>query len=159
MLQWMPPSAVAAVPAKPVHAMPRALAKPSPAPPPTVAKAFKPAAGAPIAEALPLPDAMASNASAPEVTPAHSWLAPRAKALAAPPATPRANPEVMIRVSVDSDGHAQAFQVLQGDRNKIPSALDAARRFSFQPCDISADCDHLLKFTDYGDASMVQRID
>jgi hypothetical protein len=65
----------------------------------------------------------------------------------------------MIRVSVDSQGRAQAFQIIEGNRKNISAALHAARRFAFQPCASSGDCDHLLKFSDYGDASITQRID
>ncbi len=68
-------------------------------------------------------------------------------------------PEVMIRVSVDGEGRAQAFQVVSGDQKKTAAALAAAKRWSFQPCASSAECEHLLKFTDYGGASRVQMID
>ena len=68
-------------------------------------------------------------------------------------------PEVMIRVSVDREGRAQAFQILRGDQKKIPAALAAAKHLSYQPCSGNADCEHVLKFTDYGDTSIVQRID
>lgn len=68
-------------------------------------------------------------------------------------------PEVVISVSVDRDGRAQAFHVLRGDQKKISAALHAAKRWSFQPCSGAEDCEHLLKFTDYGDASIVQVID
>jgi hypothetical protein len=64
-------------------------------------------------------------------------------------------PEVIIRVSVDSEGRATAFQILRGDQKKSSAALAAARHWSFQPCPASADCEHLLKFTDYGDASSI----
>jgi hypothetical protein len=68
-------------------------------------------------------------------------------------------PEVMIRVSVDGEGRAQGFQVVSGDQKKTAAALAAAKRWSFQPCASSAECEHLLKFTDYGGASRVQMID
>ena len=67
-------------------------------------------------------------------------------------------PEVLIRVSVDSQGRASAFQILQGNQNKKSAALNAAKRWSFQPCSGSVDCQHLLKFTDHGDASVVQML-
>jgi hypothetical protein len=60
---------------------------------------------------------------------------------------------------VDRDGRAHAFEVLQGDRTKVSAALHAVKHFSFQPCANSTDCGHLLKFIDFGDASLVQRID
>lgn len=65
----------------------------------------------------------------------------------------------MIRVSVDSQGHTQEVEILQGHSKKTAAALTAARRFAFEPCNRSFDCDHLLKFTDYGDASIVQKIE
>ncbi len=170
--QSMPPSRVAAVapanpaavPADPVRATPPApvsiFAK---AAPPALANSPAPAAVAPSFPPLLLPDAMASSESSPDLTPPHPRLALRTKAAASPLATPPANPpanrEVTIRVSVDSEGHAQAFQIIEGNRKNISAALHAARRFAFQPCASSGDCDHLLKFTDYGDASIVQRID
>jgi len=67
--------------------------------------------------------------------------------------------EVVISVSVDRDGRAMAFRVLRGDQKKVSAALHAAKRWSFQPCSGAEDCEHLLKFTDYGDASIVQMID
>jgi hypothetical protein len=66
---------------------------------------------------------------------------------------------VILSVSVDSQGRAQAFQILQGNQKKGSAALHAARLLSFPPCSSSADCEHRLKFTDYGDASIVQKID
>ena len=68
-------------------------------------------------------------------------------------------PEVIIRVSVDQQGRAGTFRIVQGDREKIPAALHAARLWHFQPCSGSGSCEHLLKFTDYGDASLVRMID
>jgi hypothetical protein len=67
--------------------------------------------------------------------------------------------EVMIRVSVDHEGQAQTFHILQGNRKKMSVALNAAKHWHFQPCSSSAGCEHLLKFTDYGDASILQMID
>jgi outer membrane biosynthesis protein TonB len=97
---------------------------------------------------FPLPDVMARDASFPEAT---TPAAISAKA--------SGKSEVMIRVSVDRKGQPHAFQIVRGDRKKISAALDAAKRWSFQPCPGSADCEHLMKFTDYGDASSVQIID
>jgi outer membrane biosynthesis protein TonB len=94
---------------------------------------------------------MAHNVSSPEVTPPHPAGVVRTRA--------RGKPEVMIRVRVDSQGHAQAFRIMQGNQSRSSAALDAARHWSFQPCSRSAECEHLLKFTDYGDASSVQMIE
>lgn len=91
------------------------------------------------------PDAMAQDASSLKATQPHPRAAASTK-----------KPEVIIRVSVDREGRPQAFDVLQGDQKKVSAALAAAKRWSFQPC--SADCEHLLKFTDYGGASIVQMI-
>jgi hypothetical protein len=75
-------------------------------------------------------------------------------------ATQSTTREVTIRVTVDSGGRAQDFQILSGNRTEVSAALQAAKHFSFQPCASSAaDCDHLLKFIDFGNASLVQRID
>jgi hypothetical protein len=60
---------------------------------------------------------------------------------------------------VDSEGLAQEFHVVRGDRKKKSAALNAARHWCFQPCSGSAGCEHLLKFTDYGDASILRMID
>jgi hypothetical protein len=162
--QGMPPSRVsAAAPANPVRATPPepaptfVLARASAAlPPPAVASSPAPAAEA--SSVLPLrppdvqlPAAIASSESSPDATPPRPRLALRTK--------PSIKPEVMIRVHVDSEGRAQAIQLLHGSRTRLSAALHAARRFSFEPCASSADCDHLLIFTDYGDASIVQRIE
>lgn len=76
-------------------------------------------------------------------------------------ATPKIQrkPEVMIRVSVDNEGRVQALHILRGDQKTKSAALYAAKHWHFQPCSDSAGCEHLLKFTDYGDASSVQIID
>ena len=102
------------------------------------------------------PDAMAQDASSLTVMTPQPRGAVNTKVIH--PKT-LGKPEVMIRVSVDREGRALAFHVLRGDQKKISAALNAARRWSFQPCFGSADCEHLLKFTDYGDASIVQMID
>jgi outer membrane biosynthesis protein TonB len=96
-------------------------------------------------------DASTHDASSLQEKLPHPQVAVSAKALK--------KPEVMIRVSVDHEGRAQAFHILQGDKKKIPAAMEAARRWSFQPCSGPADCEHLLKFTDRGDASIMQMID
>jgi hypothetical protein len=85
------------------------------------------------------------------VNPPHPRSIVSAKALA--------KPEVIISVSVDSQGHAQEFRVLRGDQHKASAALNVARHWSFQPCARSSDCEQLLKFTDYGDASVLHSID
>lgn len=150
--RWMPQSHVAAVAAaNPVSARPPLLARTSSKSAPTVAGLPASASEASGVPPVHLPDAMAQDASLLKGTSPHPQLAAVGKALE--------KPEVMIRVSVDHQGRAQAFQVLQGDRKKRSAALAAARRWSFQPCSGSVDCEHLLKFTDYGDASFVQMID
>ncbi len=100
---------------------------------------------------LHLPDAMAHDASLPQMQPPPPQVAASAKA--------PGRSEVMIRVSVDSEGRAQSFQVLRGAQKRRSAALNAARHWSFQPCASSADCEHLLRFTDYGDASSLRMID
>lgn len=99
----------------------------------------------------PLPGAMAEGASMPNVKPITPPLAANPKTAG--------KPEVMIRVSVDGEGRAQEFHVLSGDQTKVAAALNAARHWSFQPCSSSDECEHLLKYTDYGDASVVKIID
>jgi hypothetical protein len=176
--QPAPLPAAAAAEASPLPAAPIALAhapaKPSPAIPANAAAAS--AANASSQPPHPLPAAMAFNAPLPDVTPpgvtpgvtsgltpdvppAPASLALRASTPANQPAHRPANREVMIRVSVDRHGRAQQVEILRGDPKKTSAALNAARRFAFEPCHGSFDCDHLLKFTDYGDASIVQKID
>jgi hypothetical protein len=163
-----PPRAAIAGSIHPVPATPPVLATPPvPAAPPVLASAAakpspfvvaKPpafAAEAPSHQPRQLPDAMASKAASPEVTPPRPGPALGNHA----PASPPANQEVMIRVRVDSEGHAQDIQVLQGDTKKTSAALSAAKHFYFGPCDGSSNCDHLLKFIEHGDASIVQRIE
>jgi outer membrane biosynthesis protein TonB len=118
---------------------------------PSVAELPAVAAEASSLPAFHRPDAMAHDASSTEAEPLYSRPALRTKAAG--------KPEVMIRVGVDRQGRAHTFNIVQGDRKKVPAALAAARRWSFQPCSGSAECEHLLKFTDYGDASVVQIID
>jgi hypothetical protein len=112
-----------------------------------------PAASTEVSSVLPLhlPDAMTHDASLPQMQPPPPRLAANAKA--------PGRPEVMIRVSVDNEGRPQSFHVLRGDLKRRSAALNAARHWSFQPCSSSADCEQLLKFTDYGDASMLRVID
>jgi hypothetical protein len=110
-----------------------------------------PAAAIQASNFHPLPGAMASNAPSMEVKPPELPVAVSTKALV--------KPEVVIRVSVDRQGRAQAFHVLRGNEKKKSAALNAAKHWSFEPCPGSTDCEHLLKFTDYGDASVVQMIE
>ena len=165
-----PLPAVAAADPKPVRPAPPGLDHPAAKPSPAVV-----AEGAPDLPHSadvgppphPLPSAMALNVSAPEVTPPPTRPTLHAKPPAIASATssanrpthPFANREVMIRVSVDRQGRTQEVEILQGHSKKTSAALHAARRFAFEPCNRSFDCDHLLKFTDYGDASIVQKID
>ena len=114
--------------------------------------------------AVPIPAAMAHDASAVKTVLAITHNARTVKVdLPSPQPVVRTGlgekPGVMIRVSVDQQGRAGTFRIMQGDRTKIPAALRAARLWHFQPCSGSATCEHLLKFTDYGDASLVQVID
>jgi TonB family protein len=95
---------------------------------------------------------MAHNVASPEAMPPHS--SGTLSARRAP-----GKPEVMIRVRVDSQGRPQAFRIMRGNQSRSSAALNAARRWPFQPCAHGGDCEHLLKFTDYGDASSVQIID
>jgi hypothetical protein len=160
-----PVHVAASAAANPAPSTPPVPAKPSLAPaPPSVAEAAVPAADAPGLQPAPLPDAMASNASLADMDPELPRVAvgsrlPATTAPASSSATSSATHEVTIRVTVDREGRAQEFQFLQGDPKRVSAALHAAKRFSFQPCADSADCDHLLKFIDFGDASLVQRID
>lgn len=68
-------------------------------------------------------------------------------------------PEVTIRVSVDSAGKAESWSVMQGDKSRTPAALAAAKHWRFQPCPNPEGCEHLLKFTEHGDVSVLQMID
>ena len=96
-----------------------------------------------------LPNAMASDASSPQGTPPETQV--RSK--------PAGKREVMIRVSVNHDGRAERFEVLQGDRERIAAALIAAQAWHFQPCSSADICEHRLRITNYEDASIVQMID
>jgi hypothetical protein len=98
-------------------------------------------------------------AAPPKVKPAHLRVAGSPAVNPKPVGKPRAQggPDVIIRVSADADGRPQEFRILRGDRKKIPAALAAARHWSFPPS--SAGCEHLLTFTDRGDASIVKMIE
>jgi hypothetical protein len=65
----------------------------------------------------------------------------------------------MIRVSVNHEGQAERFEVLQGDRSNISAAMVAAKAWHFQPCFMADVCEHRLRITNYEDASIVQMID
>jgi len=155
---WMPQTPVAAVAAPkdaaPNDATANDVGSTSTLPPRTSAESAPPVAGLQAAATAPFsvplfhpPEAMAQDESPAKVTSSHS---PGAVSSKAP-----GKPEVIIRVSVDSEGRATAFQILRGDQKKSSAALAAARHWSFQPCSSSADCEHLLKYTDYGDASSI----
>ena len=150
-LRLTPPPRVAAAPARRVRSTATHLARASAELAPSVANPPAPATDASTFPPLHLPDAMAHDESSLNLQPPRPRVAVSTKALA--------NPEVIMSVSVDSQGRAQAFQILQGNQKKGSAALNAARQLSFQPCSSSADCEHRLKFTDYGDASIVQKID
>ena len=100
---------------------------------------------APAAAAADLPEAMAHDAS---------WAQMAVVKLQS--AGPQ---EVLIRVRVDTAGQAQSFHVLRGGEKTVPEALKAARLWNFKPCAGSEACEQVLKFTDYGDSSRVQRIE
>lgn len=95
---------------------------------------------------LHLPDAMA--APSPDLTAQKDRVETR----------PR-KPQVIIRVSVDSKGRAASWKVLQGNKVDASAALAVAMRWRFQPCSSSVSCEHLLKFTDHGDVSVLQMLD
>jgi hypothetical protein len=136
-------SSVSPTAASPTHASMAAV--------PSLADSPMSAVDAPSIPPVHLPNAMAHNASSPRVKPSQLRVTISGRA-------PQ-KLEVIIRVSVDRQGRGQAFNVVQGDEQKIAAAMKAARRWSFKPCASEADCEHLLKFTDYGDASFVQVID
>lgn len=100
---------------------------------------------------LHLPNAIARDASSPDVKSPYSATAASTKE--------EGRPEVIIRVSVDRAGRATAFHILQGEQKEIAAALDVAQRWSFQPCTNSDNCEHSLRFKTYGDASIMQMID
>jgi hypothetical protein len=171
---WTPESHVAEAAATiPVSSTATVLARTSAQSAPTVAD-FR--ADAPEAASLRAAEADAPIAALPKVKPASASAnmdRDEAGAPIAPPpkvkpphlrvaGSPKSGgkpggPDVIIRVSADPEGRPHAFRVLRGDRSKIPAALAAARHWSFQPS--TEGCDHLLTFTDRGDASIVQMIE
>ena len=66
--------------------------------------------------------------------------------------------EVLIRVSVDAAGQAHSFQIMRGEAEQTAAALKAAKLWNFKPCAGRGACEQVLKYTDYGDSSRVQRI-
>jgi hypothetical protein len=98
-------------------------------------------------------------AAPPKVKPAHLRIAGSPAVNPKPVGKPEATrgPDVIIQVSADAKGRPQEFRILRGEQKKIPAALAAARHWSFPPS--SAGCEHLLTFTDHGDASIVQMIE
>jgi len=113
--------------------------------------------------------ASAQSVSTPEATTVRPVLLPNAMALESSPPVkqqtqiaaspkPHGKQGVMIRVTVDGEGRASTFHILQGDQKSIAPALAVARHWHFQPCADSAECEHLLRYTDHGDASTLQAI-
>lgn len=105
-----------------------------------------------------LPAAMANNAAAPTVAPSAPVAASTVSASVTTAHTPdhsSAHPFVLIRVTVDSQGQPQGLQLLQGDKKKIAAAMESAKHWPYQPCSGSSDCAHLMKFTYFGDTSVV----
>ena len=102
---------------------------------------------APAAAAPDLPQAMAHDVSPQQVAP------PKRSVSGAGPQ------EVLIRVSVSAAGQPQSFHVLRGEEETVPEALKAARLWNFKPCSGGEACQQVLKFTNYGDSSRVQRIE
>jgi len=150
--QLLPPyrvTAVAAARPNSVRVKVASLSETSDESVPSVAASSTDNGEAPSLTALSVPDADAPMAPSPKVvSPNHRVTT---KALE--------RPEVIIRVSVDRNGRPQAIHALKGDQKMIPAARAAASRWTFQPCSRSSDCQHLLKFTDYGDASALEVID
>jgi hypothetical protein len=120
--------------------------------PQPVTKLLAPSTEAPRVPPVHLPGAMAADATAVSVKPPVPQGAVRKTGAAG-------KPQVIIRVSVDSHGRANRFQVLRGDKREVPAALNAARLWHFQSCSDSAGCEHSLGFTYYGDASFAQIIE
>jgi hypothetical protein len=112
-----------------------------------------------------LPDAMANNAMA------NNEALPTAARPSAPVAAlplsadtktqghSREHPMVMVRVTVDSHGQALGFQLLRGNKKKISAAMAAAKRWPYQPCSGSSECAHLMRFTYFGNASVVTMVE
>ncbi len=103
----------------------------------------------PDAMASGVPDAMASGVSSLPVNPPEIQVNTKSAG----------RREVMIRVSVNHQGQAERFEVLQGDRGKISAALEVAKAWHFQPCSSADVCEHTLRVKNYEDASIVQMID
>jgi hypothetical protein len=76
---------------------------------------------------------------------------------AAAPRRP-ANAEVLVRVTVDAAGHAQAFKVVRGDPRMSSVAISTAKAWNFQPCIGSGSCEHVLRVIDYGNASLLRTV-
>ena len=150
-------------PATPVAALPTAAVASVPvAARPVSAPVSAPVDIAPALTPIGLPSAMAHDTSAydPSAPDASSLqVSPPRHRTAAGSAKPQENLEILIRVSVDSSGQARSFQVMSGDPTKKSAALRAARQWNFQPCAGPEGCEHVLKFADRGDSSMVKMIE
>jgi hypothetical protein len=133
---------------------------------PRIAARAVPAAAAPVATstaikapALPAHVSPAAATHMPQAMAHREAIEPAKPPRAAISVTPRARPEVLLRVRVDANGHTQNVEVIDGNRNKAAAAVAAAKRWSFHPCSGSDRCEHVLKFTNDGDTSSLQRID
>jgi hypothetical protein len=151
--RFIPQHPVAAATTNPVSA-PVLFVPPIPAqvsPPVTQlpVAAPEPLAVAPTVSPRHLPDAMASVVSSLQGTQPETQGSTK----------PAGRREVRIRVSVNHQGRAERFEVLQGDRMRIAAALIAAQAWHFLPCSSAEVCEHTLRITNYGDASIVQMID
>jgi hypothetical protein len=149
----IPQSPVAAATANPVSA-PVLFVPPIPAevePPDTQALVATPEVPTVVPAVPPrhLPDVMASGVLSPQTEPPKIQVSTKS-------ADRR---EVMIRVSVNHQGQAERFEVLQGDRGKISAALEVAKAWRFKPCSSADVCEHTLRVKNYEDASIVQMID
>ena len=139
----------------------RAVTSTASLPPPLSTQPASPVPGlAAVPSAASSPVYHAQDRSAAPSTPLMSPAVPEKKTGAAKTLSlPQASREVILRASIDTEGRSQSLQVLRGDRRLIPTALEAAKRWHFQPCSRTAGCEQLLKFMDYGDASSMQLID
>jgi hypothetical protein len=93
-----------------------------------------------------------------------SISAPRALYSAAAPPVHRAS-SVELVVAISAAGEVMNVRVVRVDpvlstisKQKTTAAVNAAKLWHFQPCSQPAGCEQLLKFTDYGDTSMLQLI-